>query len=349
MTIVQSLASDNYAEVHPEVMAAIAAVNHGPARAYGADEVTRAAVAAMRAGLGTDAEIAFVFNGSGANVIGLQLMLQPWQHVVCTRMAHIAVDECGATERIVGAKLLTLPSPDGKLTPDAVRAAHQRIGDEHSTQPGVVSISQSTELGTVYSVEEIGELATTAHERGMYLHLDGARIANAAAALDVSLAALTWQAGVDVMSFGGTKNGLLGAEAVVVFADELKGRIPFVRKQFLQLGAKGRFLAAQFLALFSDELWRRNARAANDRAQQLRAGLATVSQVTLTQIGPANAVFAVLPPAWVEPLQRVASFYVWDPTTSEVRLMCAWDTPPELVDEFVAAARRLAAMERVGS
>ncbi len=338
----RSLASDNYAEVHPEVIAAILAANTGHARPYGADEVTHAAVAAMRVELGQDAEIAFVFNGTGANVIGLQLMLQPWQHVVCAATAHINVDECGAPERLTGAKIVDLPSDDGKLAPADVRAAHRRVGDEHSTQPAVVSISQSTEFGTLYTPDEIAALAETAHGLDLYLHLDGARIANAAAALDVPLAAVTGQAGVDVMSFGGTKNGLLGAEAVVVFADELKGRIPFVRKQFMQLGSKSRFLAAQFLALFTDDLWRRSARQANGMAQRLRTGLAGVDGVVITQRCQANAVFATLPVHWVAPLQEVAPFYVWDEQTTEVRLMCSWDTPQGLVDEFVSAARRQA-------
>ncbi len=339
-----SLASDNYAAVHPEAIAAIARVNTGVAEPYGADPVSTAAIEAMRAALGIEAEIVFVFNGTGANVVGLQLMLQPWQHVLCTRSAHVVVDECGALERMVGSKTVPLSGVDGKLTPEVIRAAHLRIGDQHSTQPAVVSVSQSTELGTVYRPEELAALADQAHALGMFLHLDGARVANAAAALDVELAEVTWRAGVDVMSFGGTKNGLLGAEAVVVFTEELKGRIPFVRKQFTQLGSKGRFLGAQFLALFTDELWLRNARHANAMAQRLHAGLAGLDGVRIAHPCQANAVFASLRPEMVDPLQAVASFYLWEPDDHLVRLMCSWDTEPALVDTFVERARSLSGL-----
>ncbi len=333
----QSLASDNYAAVHPEVMAAIAAANTGHAPSYGADPITERAIAAMRAELGADAEIGFVFNGTGANVVGLQLMLHPWQHVVCARTAHINVDECGAPERLTGAKLLDLETADGKLTPDAVRAVHTGVGVEHHTQPRVVSISQSTELGTLYTAQEIRALADTAHSLDMYLHLDGARIANAAAALEASLAEITGDAGVDVMSFGGTKNGLLGGEAVVVFADELKPAFPFVRKQLMQLGSKGRFIAAQFHALFTGELWRRNALHANAMAARLHDAIADLDGVWVTQPRQANVVFATLPPEVVAPLQAVAPFYLWNEETTEARLMCSWDTTAADVDGFAKA------------
>ncbi|MBK8074320.1 MAG: threonine aldolase [Kineosporiaceae bacterium] len=338
-----SLASDNYASVHPEVMAALAAANIGHATPYGADDVTARAVAAMQAELGSQAGIAFVFNGTGANVVGLQLMLRPWDHVVCAATAHIAVDECGAPERITGAKLIAVPTPDGKLTPALVRGVRTRLGDEHQTQPRVVSVSQSTEYGTLYTPIELRALADAAHEDGMYLHVDGARIANAAAALGVSLAELTVGAGVDVMSFGATKNGAMGAEAVVVFAEELRPSLRFVRKQFMQLGSKGRFLSAQFLALFTDELWRRNALHANEMAARLHDGLVGLPGVRVTRPREANHVFVTLPREVVESLQQVAMFYVWDEATTEVRLLCSWDTTVELVDEFIAAARKLLA------
>lgn len=352
MTGVRTLASDNHAEVHPEVMAALAAANHGPCPAYGADGVTAAAVAALRAELDLEAEVAFVFNGTGANVVCLQLMLQPWQHVVCPSSAHIAVDECGAAERLLGTKVIAAEAVHGRLTPEAVRAVHRRIGDEHSTQPGVVSISQSTELGTVYTPDEVGALAATAHELGMFLHMDGARLANAAAALDVPLGEITARAGVDALSFGGTKNGLLGVEAVVVFADGLKGRLPYVRKQLTQLGSKGRFLGAQFLAMLTDDLWRRNAAHANAMAARLHDGLAGVPGIGISHPRQANAVFATIPTALVEPLQKVASFHVWGPgggpDRTQVRLMCSWDTSPDLVGDFVDAARALTGADGSG-
>jgi len=342
MWSVHSLASDNYAPAHPAVLDAIVAANTGHTPPYGADEVTQRAIAALRTELGADdAEVAFVFNGTGANVIALQLALRPWDHVVCASTAHIAVDECGATERIAGAKLVDVPTADGKLTPAAVLAARTRIGDEHQTQPRVVSISQSTEYGTVYTPVEVRALADVAHAEGMYLHVDGARIANAAAALHLPLGELTVGAGVDVLSFGATKNGALGAEAVVVFAEELRPGLRFVRKQSMQLGSKGRFLAAQFEALLTDRLWYRNALHANTMAARLHDGMQGLPGVRITRPRHANHVFACLPPAAVGPLQDVASFYVWDEASTEVRWLCSWDTTPEQVDEFVAAARKI--------
>ena len=219
--VMHSFGSDNHSGVHPEVLAAIADANQGHAPAYGADPVTERGIAAVRAHLGGDAEVAFVFNGTGANLVGLGLALLPWQHAICAESAHIAVDECGAPERLLGAKLVTLPTPDGKLTPELVHASVTGVGDEHRTQPGAVSITQSTECGTVYTPDEIRALADAAHDLGAVLHLDGARIANAAASLGVPLAATTADCGVDVLSFGGTKNGLLGGEAVVVLTTRL--------------------------------------------------------------------------------------------------------------------------------
>src|ERR687884_876975 len=239
-----SFGSDNHSGVHPAVLAALAAANDGHAPAYGADAVTARAIDLVRDHVGGCAEVAFVFNGTGANLVGLGLALRPWQHVVCTTTAHIAVDECGAPERLLGTKLVELATPDGKLTPDLVRGSVSGVGDEHRTQPGAVSITQSTELGTVYTPTEIRALADTAHELGMVLHLDGARLANGAASLGVPLAAVTSDCGVDLLSFGGTKNGLLGAEAVVVLRPDLGAGLAFARKQLGQLGAKVRFMCS---------------------------------------------------------------------------------------------------------
>ena len=338
----RAFASDNYAGVHPEVLAAIVAANDDHAVAYGADPVTAKAIAAVRGQFGDHAEVGFVFNGTGANVVGLQLMLRPWEHVVCAATAHIAVDEGGAPERLIGTKLVDLVTPDGKLTPEAVRAVHTGVGDEHRTQPRVVSITQSTELGTLYTPAEIQALAGTAHELGMYLHLDGARLANAAASLGVSLRQTSTDCGVDVLSFGGTKNGILAGEAVVVLRPELAPALPYVRKQFMQLASKGRFVAAQFLALLSDDLWQRNALHANAMAARLHDAVQDVPGVTVTRPRQANAVFAVVPAAAVEPLQAVSPFYVWDPATGEVRWMCSWDTTQQDVDTFAAAVREIA-------
>jgi threonine aldolase len=336
--------SDNHAPVHPDVLAAITKVNEGHAFSYGADAVTEAATDVVRRHLGANAEVAFVFNGTGANLIALGLALRPWQHVICASSAHIAVDECGAPERLLGVKLVEIDTPDGKLTPGLVEASITGVGDEHRTQPGALSITQSTELGTLYTPDEIRALAAVAHLHGMVLHLDGARLANAAAALDVPLAATSTDCGVDVLSLGGTKNGLLGAEAVVVLDHNRPGLgegLAFARKQLAQLGSKGRYLGAQFLALLEGDLWLRNAAHANAMARRLADGVRGLPEVEITRPVQANAVFALLPPDIVEPLRERFGFYVWDERTGspnqEVRWMCSWDTTEQDVDELLAA------------
>jgi threonine aldolase len=344
-----SFASDNYAGVHPDVLAAIGAANSGHVTSYGADPVTARAVAAFRAHLGEDAEVALVFNGTGANVVGLNLLLRSWEHVVCARSAHINVDECGAPERLLGVKLVDLDTPDGKLTPALVRAAQTGVGDEHRTQPRVVSITQATELGTIYTPDQVRALADTAHELGMYLHLDGARICNAAASLGVGLRATTADCGVDVLSFGGTKNGILGGEAVVVFRPELAEPLAFARKQAMQLASKMRFTAAQFVALLSDDLWLRNAAHANAMAARLHAAVADVPGLTVTRAREANSVFAIVPQPAIDLLQKVSHFYEWDAAAHEVRWMCSWDTTESEVDTFAAAVREVLAGIRSGS
>ena len=336
-----SFASDNYSGVHPDVLAALAEANTGHVPSYGADPVTAAAVVAVRRHLGAQAEVAFVLNGTGANVVGLDLLLRPWEHVVCARTAHINVDECGAPERLLGVKLVDVDTPDGKLTPDLVRAVHTGVGDEHRTQPRVVSITQSTELGTLYTPDEVRALAACAHELGMYLHLDGARLCNAAAALDVPLRATTTDCDVDVLSFGGTKNGLLGAEAVVVLRPELAGPLGYVRKQCMQLGSKLRFTAAQFLALLEGDLWHRNAAHANAMAARLQDAVQGLPGLAVTRPRQVNAVFATLPEAAIPLLQKVSAFYTWDEATHEVRWMCSWDTTERDVDTFAAAVREV--------
>jgi len=335
--IQHSFASDNYAGAHPEVLAAVADANAGHVSAYGADPVTAEAVRLFRRHLGEHVEVAMVFNGTGANVVGLGLLLRPWQHVLCARSAHIAVDEGGAPERVLGVKLVDLDTPDGKLTPDLLRSAAVATGSEHNTQPGAVSISQSTELGTCYTPEEIRALADVAHGLGLYLHMDGARVANAAASLGVSLREITTDCGVDVLSFGGTKNGGLGAEAVVVLRAELVEPLRFVRKQVMQLGSKMRFLSAQFVALLREDLWYRNAAHANAMAARLHDAVLDAPGLVVTRPRQANVVFATVPAAAIEPLQQASPFYEWDPVTHEVRWMCSWDTTEAHVDAFAAA------------
>lgn len=333
----KGFASDNYSGAHPEVLEAMVAANADHAVAYGADPWTARAQELLRAHFGEHAHSYLVWNGTGANVTILRAMCRPWHAVVCAASAHINVDEGGAPEYLVGGKLLDLPTPDGKLTPELVESAVIRVGDEHAVQARVISITQSTELGTLYSVGEIRALADVAHANGMYLHVDGARLANAAAALGEPLRAFTTDAGVDAVSFGGTKNGMVSGEAVVLLAPELADGFPWIRKQSMQLASKGRFLAAQFVALLEGDLWLRSAAHANAMGARLAAALDGVPGVTRTQPTQANVVFALLDPAVTERLQADWPFYVWDDATGEVRWMCSWDTSPEEVDAFAAA------------
>ena len=336
-----TFASDNWSGVHPEVLAAIAAANDGShTPAYGADRWTAEADALLRDHFGPGTSTYFCFNGTGTNVVGLQTLLRPFEAVICAQGAHIDVDECGAPERFLGSKLLPVATHDGKLTPSIVASAVTGIGDEHHVQARVISITQSTEVGTVYTVDEVAALASWAHDHGMFLHLDGARLANAAASLGVDVGEFGQKAGVDVVSFGATKNGALGAEAVVTFRDELETRLPFVRKQAMQLSSKMRFVAAQFVALLTDDLWLRSAGHANAMAARLAAGASAVPGVSLAYPVQANGVFARLPSGVTAALQADYPFYVWDEATGVVRWMTSFDTTEEDVDGFVA---RLAA------
>jgi threonine aldolase len=339
----RAFASDNYAGVHPEVLAAIADANGGHQVSYGADDYTRRLAEVVAAHVGDPVEVYPVFNGTGANVTALQSMVPRWGAVIAAATAHINVDEGGAPERVGGIKLLTVPAPDGKLTPDLVDREAWGWGDEHRAQPLVVAITQSTELGTVYTPEEIRALADHAHARGMRLYLDGARIANAAASLGVPLSRFTREAGVDVMSIGGTKNGALAAEAIVVLDPSASEGLTYLRKLDMQLASKMRFVSAQLIALLEGDLWLRNARQANAMAARLRDGIAsgirdgTIAGVEFTQPTQANGVFAIVPPGAADRIRERFPFYDWDRNRGEVRWMCSFDTEPEDVDAFVAA------------
>lgn len=333
----KGFASDNYSGAHPEVLEAMVAANSGHAVAYGADPWTTKAQELIRGHFGEHAHTFLVWNGTGANVTILRAMCRPWHAVICAASAHINVDEGGAPEFLVGAKLIDVPTPDGKLTPELVTPAITRVGDEHAVQPRVISITQTTELGTLYTPGEIAALAELAHAHGMYLHVDGARLANAAAALDLPIRAFTTDVGVDAVSFGGTKNGMVSGEAVVLLAPELADGFQWIRKQSMQLASKGRFLAAQFVALLEGDLWLRSARQANAMGARLAAAVGAIDGVTLTQISQANVVFAILDPAVTTRLQEDFPFYVWDEATGEVRWMCSWDTTEAEVDAFAAA------------
>lgn len=337
----KSFASDNNAGIHPDILRALSTANAGHVVAYGDDPYTAAAVQRFREHLGPDVEVFFVFGGTAANVLGLKAITQPHHAVVCAETAHIHQDECGAPEKFTGCKLLLLPAPDGKITPDGVRRHLHGVGFEHHVQPRVVSVSQATELGTVYTPAELRALADFAHAHDLLIHMDGARLANAAAALDVHLRALTTDAGVDVLSFGGTKNGLMCGEAVVFFRKELAADFKYTRKQGMQLASKMRFLAVQFDALLSNDLWRKNAAHANAMARRLADRLAGIPRITLTRKVEANAVFALVPPQHVPVLQQHYFFYVWDEAASEVRWMTSFDTTEEDVEQFVAVLRQV--------
>lgn len=332
-----SFASDNHFGAHPAVLDWLARVNGGPAPAYGDDPVTAEAAARVAALFGGEAQVSFVFNGTAGNVLGLAALLDPWEAVICTDVAHIAVDECGAPERFAAAKLLPVPAPDGKLTPQGIRAHLKRLGDQHVVQPRVVSLTQSTEYGTVYTLDELRALVAEAHVAGLRVHMDGARLANAAVALDLPLRAFTREVGVDVLTFGATKNGGMGAEAVVFFRPADAEHFPYLRKQGMQLASKMRFLAAQFLALLEDDRYLSLARHANRMARRLAAGVQGAPGVRVTQPVEVNAVFAVVDPALRERLLQDFLFYVWDDTTGEVRWMTSWATTEDEVDQFVAA------------
>ncbi|MFF7209028.1 threonine aldolase family protein [Streptomyces sp. NPDC008238] len=334
---VRGFASDNYAGIHPEVLAAIALANGGHQVAYGGDEYTAHLQDVFRGHFGPRAEAFPVFNGTGANVVALQALTERWGAVVCAASAHIHVDEGGAPERMGGLKLLTVPTADGKLTPELIDREAWGFDDEHRAQPQVVSITQSTELGTCYTPEEIRAICDHAHERGLAVHLDGSRIANAAATLGVPLRAFTTDAGVDVLSFGGTKNGLLLGECVVVLNPERVRAMKHLRKLSMQLASKMRFVSVQFEALLSGDLWLHSAGHANAMARRLESAVRAVEGVTVVRPVQANAVFAVLPREVSERLQKRYRFYFWDESTGEVRWMCSFDTTEEDVDSFAAA------------
>jgi threonine aldolase len=339
----RGFASDNAATIHPEILAAISAANVGHAYGYGHDPCTERLAGRFAEHFGADARAYPVWSGTAANVLALRASCRPWEAVICAPTAHLNVDECGAPEAIAGVKLLLAQAEHGKLTPESIDRMIERVGDVHAVQPRVVSISQCTELGTLYSVDEVRELAEFVHGRGLVLHMDGARLANAAAALGVSLGEITVGAGVDVLSFGGTKNGLLGAEAVVFLDPELGEGFEYLRKQSLQLASKMRFLAAQLEALLSDGLWLRCAAQANAMAARLAQRVSRLPRVTITRPVETNAVFAKLPADAVAALQRDYDFYVWDEREDEVRWMCSWDTTEQDIEEFSAAVERAAA------
>ena len=334
-----SFASDNVASAHPHVIEALIAANTGSAGPYGDDPWTRRATRKFRDLLDADVEVLLTYGGTGANVVALQSILAPHEAVICPSGAHINVEECGAAERFTGAKLIDIPSDDGKLRPDAITDLLRPARGEHNVKPRVLAISQVTELGSVYTVEEITQLAELAHTHGLLLFMDGARIANAAAALGCSLRELTVDAGVDVLTFGGTKNGLVYGEAVIYLRPELATRARFARKQAGQLASKMRFIAAQFDALLTDQLWLDNAHHANRAAALLADRIADTPHVEMLRAPQANSIFACLPEPAIEPLQNWSFFWTWDASKNLVRWMTSFATAKTDVARFADGVR----------
>ncbi|OHX68539.1 threonine aldolase family protein [Flammeovirga pacifica] len=340
----KTLASDNYAGTSPEIIEAITKVNNGHQGAYGADEATLEAAKMFKRLLKEDIEVFFTMNGTGANVTALSTVCPSYGAVICSSAAHINVDECGAPEKFGGFKLLTVEKQDGKLTPQDIQPFLVNLGEQHWSQPKVVSITQATEYGTIYSVAEIKEIVDFAHKNNLLVHVDGARISNAAVSLGVSFKEMLVDTGVDFISFGGTKNGLMFGEAVIFLNTKLAENYKYVRKQGMQLLSKMRFISAQFLALFDGDLWSKNASHANKMAQLLADGLSKVPNVEITQRVQANGVFAIIDPSVIPVLQEQSPFYVWNEQTHEVRLMCSFDTTEEEINQFIATLEKLSSV-----
>lgn len=339
----RGFASDNNAGVHPELLDAIVRANAGHTVGYGDDRYTASAVSTFRNLLGQDTEVFFVFNGTAGNVLGLQAVTRSFHAVICTEMAHLNVDECGAPEKFTGCKLLTVPTENGKLTCTDIEVHLHRVGFEHHVQPRVVSITQATEVGTVYTIKEIQTLAQFAHDHDLLLHVDGARLSNAAVFLACSLRDMTRDAGVDILTFGGTKNGMMFGEAVVFFDPKFAQEFKYLRKQGMQLGSKMRFVSVQFDALLKDGLWKRNAEHANRMTRLLEEGISGIEGIGITQPVQTNGVFAKLPAEWIPRIREKYFFYTWDEAEHVVRWMTSFDTTEKDVTDFVEFVRTIAA------
>ncbi len=341
MSYIRGFASDNNASVHPDVLSAISEVNTGHQVGYGDDCYTMEVSKLFKSVFGEATETYFVYNGTGANVIAIQALAQSFNAVVCARTAHINVDECGAPEKLSGCKLLPIETNNGKITVSQIKQYMHGFGFEHHVQPKVISITQASELGTIYTLDEIKAIADYVHGLGLYLHMDGARLANAAAALNCSLEDTTFKSGVDVLSFGGTKNGLMFGEAVVFANAKLAENVKYIRKQSTQLHSKMRYVSAQFKALLSNDLWLKNAQHSNKMARLLADKVKEIDGVTITQAVDSNGVFAIVPKHIIEALQQEFFFYVWDEHTSEVRWMTSFDTQEEDIEVFVRKLKNL--------
>ena len=336
----RSFASDNNSGVHPRIMEALLQANSGHAIGYGDDELTLKAISRIEALFGSSAKAFFVFNGTGANVTGLLAATNSFNSIICSETAHINVDECGAPEKFTNCKLITIPTANGKLTPEAVKKHLHEFGNQHHTQPRVISISQISELGTLYTPQEIKDLAAIAHEHGLFLHMDGARLSNAAAALGLSFKEFTTDCGVDFVSFGGTKNGLMYGEAVVFLNSSLAENYKYIRKQGMQLASKMRYISAQFLEFLTNDLYLQNAAHANKMAKVLESKIDSIPEVIITQPVDANGIFAIVPKKAIIELQKHYFFYVWDEDKNEVRWMTSFDTTLEDIDGFIVQLKQ---------
>jgi len=340
-SIRKGFASDNNSGVHHSIFKAMETANQGHVVGYGNDAYTQKAIAVFKEKFGQNTEVFFVFNGTGANVLSLSTVTQSFNSVICAETAHIQEDECGAPEKFTGCKLIPIEPINGKITPEAILPHLKGFEFEHHSQPKVISISQVTEMGTVYQPEEIKALADLAHKNKMFLHMDGARIANAAIALEMDFREFTVDCGVDILSFGGTKNGMMMGEAVLFFNPELTQNTKYIRKQSMQLYSKMRFVSAQFLAYFENDLWKETASHANKMAQLLKSEVEKIPEIQITQPVVANGVFAIVPRKIIEPLQERFFFYMWDKQKTEVRWMTSFDTTEDEIMEFVERIKEL--------
>jgi threonine aldolase len=334
-TNMRGFGSDNNAGVHPDILKEILSSNDNHVTGYGTDIYTERAVNIFKEHLGSATETYFVFTGTAANVLGLSGITRSWNSVITASTAHLEGDECGAPEKFIGCKVLVVDTPDGKIRPELIEKHMHGLDFEHHSQPKVISITQATEMGTVYTAAEITDIANYAHARGMLLHMDGARIANAAVSLDLPFKTFTTDAGVDVLSFGGTKNGMMFGESICFLKPGLSGDFKYIRKQGMQLASKMRFISAQYIGYFRNDLWKRCASNSNRMARLLSDQLKTIPEVKVTQKVQSNGVFVIMPVELAEKIRAHYFFYPWDEKRSEWRLMCSWDTKEEDIEDFV--------------
>lgn len=337
---IRGFGSDNFSGVLPEVFQALKEAAYGHQHSYGDDDFTQKAVEDFRTILGQNIDVYFVYNGTGANILSLSAFTHSYNAVICTETAHINVDECGAIEKQSGCKLLTVPTFDGKLNVGLIQNHMHDFGNQHQSQPRIISLTQCTELGTVYSPEELKEICDFAHAHNMFVHMDGARLANAVAYLKCDPKAITSDVGIDVLSFGGTKNGMMFGEAVVFFNQTLSKEVKYIRKQQMQLHSKMRFIAAQFSAILKDGLWIKTATHANEMAQRLAHEAAQIPGIKITQKVQGNEIFAIIPRDAIRHLQEECFFYTWDENASEIRWVCSFDTTESDIIDFTNLLRK---------